>query len=139
MLWKIFRALGNETRLEIFEYVRSQEYDCRSNAKDECRVPTQDRTVCVSHVSRKFGHVGQSAISQHLKILHEAGLLARHKIGSWVYYTISTSAVEQLQAFLASDVDAFGFGSASNRARTKQTAPSLALLNRTKVPSRKEP
>lgn len=101
VLAKIFKALGNETRLAIFNYVRSQEYDCRSDGNDECCVITADRTVCVSHISRKFAHMGQAAISQHLKLLHESGLLRRHKIGSWVYYTIAPEPLRELQEYFA--------------------------------------
>jgi DNA-binding transcriptional ArsR family regulator len=100
-LAKIFKALGNETRLAIFNYVRSQEYDCRSNGNDQCCVNTEDRTVCVSHISKKFQHIGQAAISQHLKLLHESGLLRRHKIGSWVYYTIALIPLRELEEYFA--------------------------------------
>lgn len=103
MLVKIFKALGNETRLAIFEYVRSQEYDCRSEVKEECCVSTQERTVCVSHISRKFAHIGTAAISQHLKALHDAGLLKRHKVGSWVYYTIAPEPLRELQTYFAQE------------------------------------
>jgi DNA-binding transcriptional ArsR family regulator len=101
MVAKIFKALGNETRLAIFEYVRSGDYDCWSDGEgsNDCRVNTEDRTVCVSHISRRFAHVGQTAISQHLKALHEAGLLDRHKTGTWVYYTISANALRELQTY----------------------------------------
>jgi DNA-binding transcriptional ArsR family regulator len=104
MLVRIFKALGNETRLAIFEYVRSQEYDCRSSdAKADCCVSTQERTVCVSHISRKFAQIGTAAISQHLKALHDAGLLKRHKVGSWVYYTIAPEPLLELQTYFAQE------------------------------------
>jgi ArsR family transcriptional regulator len=103
MLVRIFKALGNETRLAIFEHIRSQEYDCRSDVKEDCCVPNEDRTVCVSHISRKFPRMGQTAISQHLKVLHEAGLLVRHKVGSWVYYTIAPDPLRELQTYFAQE------------------------------------
>ena len=104
MLFKIFKALGNETRLAIFEYIRSHEYDCRSKGKvEDCCVLTQERTVCVSHVSQRFAHIGTAAISQHLKALNDVGLLERHKVGSWVYYTIARVPLRELQTYFTQD------------------------------------
>lgn len=98
---KVFKALGNETRMAIFDYIRSTGYDCESGSQEECAVHTIDRTVCVSHISRKFPHMGSTAISQHLKTLHYAGLLNRHKRGSWVYYTINSNALVRLQQYFS--------------------------------------
>jgi DNA-binding transcriptional ArsR family regulator len=100
-LGKIFAALGNETRAAIFEYVRSVEYDCESDSRKQCEVPTANRTVCVTHISRKFSHMGASAISQHLKTLHGAGLLNRHKMGPWVYFTINHGVLARLRQYFS--------------------------------------
>lgn len=98
---KVFKALGNETRAAIFDYIRSAEYDCEFGSRDKCEIHTANRTVCVTHVSRKFPHMGSSAISQHLKTLHDAGLLNRHKVGAWVYYTIDAKTLLELRRYFS--------------------------------------
>jgi len=62
-LVRVFKALGNETRLAIFNYVRSRDYDCASDGNENCNVSSTERTVCVGHIARKFRNIGQAAIS----------------------------------------------------------------------------
>jgi DNA-binding transcriptional ArsR family regulator len=124
-LVRVFKALGNETRLAIFNYIRGPEYDCDSNGRDECadecNVDTTERTVCVSHVARKFPSMGQAAISQHLKCLHQAGLLERHKAGPWVYYTISAPTVSLIREFFESSRIAAAFISTPEKSTSRST------------------
>lgn len=50
----------------------------------------------VNEITEVLG-MGQSRISRHLKILHDAGILQSHREGTWVYYKLpeeSTSANE---------------------------------------------
>jgi ArsR family transcriptional regulator, arsenate/arsenite/antimonite-responsive transcriptional repressor len=44
--------------------------------------------------------LSQPTISQHLKVLHEAGLLDRDKRGVWVYYRARTEALASLGALI---------------------------------------
>lgn len=39
---------------------------------------------------------GRRGFCHHLKVLHEAGLLAREKRGVWVYYRAQTAALASL-------------------------------------------
>jgi DNA-binding transcriptional ArsR family regulator len=39
--------------------------------------------------------MGQSRISRHLKILHDAGLLQSHREGTWVYYKLPEESTIQ--------------------------------------------
>ena len=89
---------------------------------------TDDRTVCVSHISKKFAHIGQAAISQHLKVLHEAGLLKRHKVGPWVYYTIAPEPLRELQEYFTIDVNR-AEPCASNQNEVNGSVVSLAQQN----------
>lgn len=45
----------------------------------------QDKEACVCHLTGPLG-LSQPTVSHHLKVLHEAGLLAREQRGKWVYY-----------------------------------------------------
>lgn len=44
--------------------------------------------------------LSQPTVSHHLKILYEAGFVHREKRGTWVYYTLATGVVEQVQRAL---------------------------------------
>lgn len=44
-----------------------------------------NREACVCHLTGPLG-LSQPTVSHHLKVLHEAGLLAREQRGKWVYY-----------------------------------------------------
>ncbi|RJP64477.1 MAG: ArsR family transcriptional regulator [Candidatus Abyssobacteria bacterium SURF_17] len=101
-LTKVFKALGNENRLKILEAIRSYQLkfancpDCLESLdmKDGC-------VCCVDEIGEQF-EMAQSTISQHLKELHNAGLLERRKKGKWVYYTINPEVVQELFAYLES-------------------------------------
>jgi len=41
-----------------------------------------------------------AAISHHLKVLHDAGLVDREKRGVWVYYRARSQALTSLSALL---------------------------------------
>jgi ArsR family transcriptional regulator len=66
---KIFKALCDETRLQILEFLRSGE-------KCAC-----DLLEIIS--------VGQSTLSHHMKIIVESGIVKARKDGKWTYYSIS--------------------------------------------------
>ena len=51
--------------------------------------------ACVCDLNEAFD-LSQPTISHHLKVLHEAGLLARDKRGVWVYYRARTEALASL-------------------------------------------
>ena len=64
----IFRALGDATRLRIVQLVRRME-------------------LSVGELAQVLGQ-SQPRVSRHVKILCDAGLLARRKEGSWVFVTL---------------------------------------------------
>ncbi|SMB98044.1 ArsR family transcriptional regulator [Thermanaeromonas toyohensis ToBE] len=77
---KIFKALGQSLRLKIIALLAEQEF-------------------CVCELEEIFG-VSQPAISQHLRVLKEAGLVEEEKIGQWVFYSLKKKFLENfLQDF----------------------------------------
>jgi ArsR family transcriptional regulator len=79
----LLRVLGDPVRLRLLSLVAS-------HAGGE---------ACVCELTGEFG-VSQPTISHHLKVLHEAGLLAREKRGVWVYYRARTEALSALGALV---------------------------------------
>lgn len=79
---RLFHALSDETRLQILECLR----DC-----EQC--------VCDLTDTLKSA---QSRLSFHLKILKDAGLIKDRKEGRWVYYTLETEALGEMEEFVRS-------------------------------------
>ena len=68
-----FRALGDETRLQLLELLSAGERN-------------------VGELMELTG-LGQSLISHHLRALREAGLVHDRRDGRWVYYSIAEQAL----------------------------------------------
>src|SRR5215216_3490328 len=75
----IFRALGDETRFEIFRLIA-----------------TQEAPICVCDVVSRF-ELTQPTISYHLKLLREAGLVSVSQRGVWAYYSADSEGLELLK------------------------------------------
>ena len=73
----VFHALSDETRLLILEQLKGGEQ-------------------CVCDLTGIF-KTGQSRLSFHLRVLKEAGLILARPEGRWVYYSLNSDAVEELQ------------------------------------------
>lgn len=67
---KQFKALGEPTRLKIVKLL-------------------QDKELCVCELEALL-EMNQPRISQHLKVLKEAGLLKERKIKQWSYVSLSS-------------------------------------------------
>ncbi len=77
----ILKALGDPTRLSVYQQILSRKH-------------------CTRSLSKKLGY-SEAAISQHLKILKEAGLVTREKYGYHMHYLPTQEALD----FLASVFD----------------------------------
>jgi ArsR family transcriptional regulator len=55
--------------------------------------------ACVCDLTSPVG-LSQPTVSHHLKVLHEAGILAREKRGRWVYYRLLPAPLEVLRRAL---------------------------------------
>ncbi|MBF6289753.1 ArsR/SmtB family transcription factor [Rhodococcus pyridinivorans] len=85
-LARMFKALGDPVRLRLLSLVAS-------HAGGE---------ACVCDISGSFD-LSQPTISHHLKVLREAGLLDCERRGTWVYYWVLPSALQQLSAVLLTE------------------------------------
>ena len=74
------RALSNETRLEIVNLVRDREMDAGT-------------------VARRF-RMTRPAVSQHLSVLREAGLIDERRVGSKRLYVVRAEAFDELGEFI---------------------------------------
>ncbi len=78
------KALADPTRLRLLSLVAAHE----------------GREACVCELTGWVG-LSQPTVSHHLKVLVEAGLLAREKRGIWAFYSVVPGALEALAAVVA--------------------------------------
>lgn len=72
----MLKALGEPTRLSIFQLLL-------------------DRKHCTRSLSRKLG-ITESAVSQHMKVLKEAGLVYGERYGYHIHYLPNQEALDYL-------------------------------------------
>jgi ArsR family transcriptional regulator, arsenate/arsenite/antimonite-responsive transcriptional repressor len=72
---RILKALASEPRLEIMRLLREHPH-------------------CVNALAERL-KMTQPAISQHLQLLREVGLVRAEKRGTWIHYTIDPETMEE--------------------------------------------
>jgi len=70
---KVFRALGDRRRMELLTLLLGHGY-------------------CVRALARKL-ELSEATVSQHLKVLREAGLLSSRRNGYFVHYEVDRAAL----------------------------------------------
>ena len=79
---RVFRALSVESRVRIVQLLA-------------------ERTLCVGALSNLLG-ISAGAVSQHLRILKDAGLVESDRRGYFIHYSLAPGAAERCQAALFS-------------------------------------
>lgn len=83
-LARLLKAVADPARLQVLSLLRAQP-DCEA---------------CVCDLTEALG-LSQATVSHHLKVLVEAGILAREKRGYWTWYSIVPTRLTELGAVLA--------------------------------------
>lgn len=86
---KIFKALGDPTRLAIFELVRS----CGDGGCSE-----DEAADSLSQIAARFG-LALSTVSHHVKELRGCGLINCEKRGQRLYCSVDPVVLRELEAF----------------------------------------
>ena len=74
------KALSDETRFKLFLLLA-------------------ERQLCVGGLAKVLG-ISESAVSQHLKILRNAGLIKGEKMGYFVHYKVQPDILNELKGVL---------------------------------------
>ena len=91
-LAEIFKALSDPTRLRLVRLLSG----CASDhSSGECG----GGPLCVNALTRELG-VTQSAVSQHLRILRQAGLVRGERRGAFVHYSLDPDGLDKYRAAL---------------------------------------
>ena len=75
-----FRAIADPARLRLISLLAS----------------SPDGEACVCDLVEPLA-LSQPTVSHHLKLLHQAGLVAREKRGLWVYYRLVPEQLQRLR------------------------------------------
>jgi ArsR family transcriptional regulator, arsenate/arsenite/antimonite-responsive transcriptional repressor len=79
-----FKAIADPARLRLLSFIAAQ--------------PSGE--ACVCYLMKPLD-LSQPTVSHHLRVLYEAGLLARERRGTWVYYRIVAERLAALRDALA--------------------------------------
>ncbi len=91
-LARIFRALGDPSRLAIFELVR----DC---CDEDSGQSADDLRKSVSEIAGQFD-LSLSTVSHHLKELRTAGLIRCERRGQHIFCSVNREALEAVERFV---------------------------------------
>jgi ArsR family transcriptional regulator len=96
-----FKALADPARLQIVEFLQRPDTQC-------CAFSDK---VCACDVEKFLG-LSQPAVSHHMRILIQSGLVTAEKSGRWTFYRIDPAAFDALARFCG----ALGAGAGPRRA-----------------------
>ena len=78
----MFKALSVESRVRIVQLLR-------------------ERVLCVGALAHRLG-ITQAAVSQHLRILRNVGLVTANKNSNFVHYSLNTATFDQWRGLIES-------------------------------------
>jgi ArsR family transcriptional regulator len=79
-----FKAVADPGRLRLLSFIAAQ----------------PEAEACVCNLVEPLG-LSQPTVSHHLKVLTDAGLLARERRGTWMFYRLVPERIEGLREALA--------------------------------------
>ena len=77
----LFKALANENRLAILEWLK----DPTAHFRPQVDGDLVEDGVCGLFIAEKLG-VSQATLSEHMRVLVQAGLVRPKKIKQWIFY-----------------------------------------------------
>jgi ArsR family transcriptional regulator len=93
------RALANERRLQILDWLK----DPRAHFPPQIDGDLVDDGVCGLLIAEKLG-ISQPTLSEHLKILAQAGLVRPKRIKQWTFYRRDETRIAELKSAIAAEV-----------------------------------
>ncbi len=84
----IFKALSDPTRLRLVQLLNN----CKPGI-------CEGGSLCVNALAHQLG-VTQSAVSQHLRILRQAGLVRGERHGNFMHYSLDPNGLDRYRTAL---------------------------------------
>jgi DNA-binding transcriptional ArsR family regulator len=88
-----FHALANDKRLQILDWLK----DPRAHFPPQTDGDLVEDGVCGVFIADKLG-VSAPTLSEHMRILTEAGLVTPKRIKQWTFYRRNEAALAELKA-----------------------------------------
>lgn len=83
-LAKLLKAVADPARLQLLALINS----------------SPGKSVCACDLTQPLG-LSQPTVSHHLKVLKEAGIVDREQRGTWAWFSINQSRLQQIAQALA--------------------------------------
>jgi DNA-binding transcriptional ArsR family regulator len=96
---RVLRAIANSRRLQILEWLRSPTRHFPPQFDGDL---VRDG-VCGAHIAQKLG-VSHPTVSEHLKILAQAGLIHGKRIKQWTFYRRDEARIKEVKARLLAKI-----------------------------------
>jgi DNA-binding transcriptional ArsR family regulator len=93
------KALGNARRLRILEWLK----DPRAHFRPQVDGDLVDDGVCGVLIAEKLG-VSQPTLSEHMRILVQAGLVTPKRIKQWTFYRRDEAGIAAIKAALSAEL-----------------------------------
>lgn len=100
---KIFKALSNETRINILQLLKDPAENFPPQLHCSDASSEFPNGVCVGSIKDKMG-LSQSTISQFLSILVDAELLESKRIGQWTYFRRNEETIKFLSKWIGKEL-----------------------------------
>jgi DNA-binding transcriptional ArsR family regulator len=88
-----FRALASDRRLLILEWLKRP----RAHFREQVDGDLVKDGVCGALIAEKLG-VSQPTVSEHLRILSQAGLVSAKRVRQWTFYRRDEARIAKLKA-----------------------------------------
>jgi len=89
---QVIKALANDSRLEIMRWLKEP----RAHFPPQVEGDLIKDGVCGLFIAQKLG-VGQPTVSEHLRVLVQAGLIRAKRIKQWTFYRRDEARIAQVK------------------------------------------
>jgi len=95
----VIKALANDRRLQILEWLKEP----RRHFPPQVDGDLVADGVCALLIAEKLG-ITQATLSEHLRVLTQAGLLRHKRIKQWIFYRRDEERIGAVKAGLLADL-----------------------------------
>jgi DNA-binding transcriptional ArsR family regulator len=88
----VLRALASERRLQILKWLKNPRAHFRAQVDGDL----VEDGVCGVLIAEKLG-VSQPTVSEHLRVLSQAGLLNSRRVRQWTFYKRDEARISELK------------------------------------------
>jgi DNA-binding transcriptional ArsR family regulator len=93
------RALANERRLQILEWLKHP----RAHFRPQVDGDLVRDGVCAALLAEKLG-ISQPTLSEHMKVLTQAGLVSAKRIKQWTFYRRDEARIRAIKKAIQAKV-----------------------------------